>query len=153
MSSPSPSAPAPSAPALSTLPLSRRAAAVRGSAIRDLLALTARPDVISLAGGLPAPELLPRERIASAAAEALTGAGSLQYGETAGLARLRAVLAAQESERCGRVIEPAAVVVTSGSQQALDLVARAVLDPGDTVIVEDPATSAHCRPSRRRAPR
>jgi 2-aminoadipate transaminase len=117
--------------------LSRRAAAVRGSAIRDLLTLTARPDVISLAGGLPAADLLPRERIATAAAAALGDPASVQYGETAGTRVLRDVLAAHETARCGRPVGE--VVVTSGSQQALDLVARALLDPGDQVVVEDPA--------------
>jgi len=117
--------------------LSSAATAVCGSAIRDLLSLTSRPDVISLAGGLPAADLMPRERIATAAATALTDPGSIQYGETAGQPRLRAVLAAHETARCGRPVDD--VVVTTGSQQALDLVARAVLDPGDAVVVEDPA--------------
>jgi 2-aminoadipate transaminase len=117
--------------------LSTAARAVRGSAIRDLLALTARPEVISLAGGLPAADLMPRERIAAVTADVLTGPGALQYGETAGLAALRAVLAAHETARCGRPVGD--VLVTSGSQQALDLVARAVLDPGDPVVIEDPA--------------
>jgi 2-aminoadipate transaminase len=119
--------------------LSTASRAVRGSAIRDLLALTARPDVISLAGGLPAADLMPRERIAAATATALADPASIQYGETAGLARLREVLAAHETARCGRPVRAADVVVTSGSQQALDLLARAVLDPGDEVVVEDPA--------------
>lgn len=119
--------------------LSRSARAVPGSAIRDLLALAARDDVISLAGGLPAADLMPRERIAAAAATALTDPASVQYGETAGLARLREVLAAHESQRCGRPVRAADVVVTSGSQQALDLLARALVDPGDVVAVEDPA--------------
>lgn len=119
--------------------LSRRAEAVRSSAIRDLLTLTARPDVISLAGGLPAPDLLPRERIADAAAAALTDPASVQYTETAGLARLREVVAAHESARCGRTFTAAEVLVTSGSQQGLDLLARTLLDPGDAVVVEDPA--------------
>ncbi|HEY0815540.1 MAG TPA: PLP-dependent aminotransferase family protein [Pseudonocardia sp.] len=119
--------------------LARRLDAVRGSAIRDLLTLTTRPEVISLAGGLPAADLLPRERIAAAAATALTDPAAVQYAETAGIARLREAVAAHESARCGRAIGPADVVVTSGSQQALDLVARAMLDPGDAVVVEDPA--------------
>lgn len=117
--------------------LSTASRAVRGSAIRDLLALTSRPEVTSLAGGLPAADLMPRERIAAAAAAALTDPAAIQYGETAGLASLRAVLAAHETARCGREVRD--VVVTSGSQQALDLVARALLDPGDPVVVEDPA--------------
>ncbi len=118
--------------------LSHRLADVRGSAIRDLLTLTARPDVLSLAGGLPAADLLPRERIAEACAAALTDPASVQYGETAGLAQLREVVAAHESGRCGRAVEPGRVVVTTGSQQALDLLARVLLDPGDPVVVEDP---------------
>ncbi|GAA4555964.1 PLP-dependent aminotransferase family protein [Pseudonocardia xishanensis] len=121
-----------------TVTLSRRLAAVRGSAIRDLLTLTARPDVLSLAGGLPASDALPRERIAEAAARALTAPAAVQYSETAGVAGLREVVAAHESARIGRPVGPADVVVTSGSQQALDLVARALLDPGDPVVVEDP---------------
>lgn len=118
--------------------LSHRLSDVRGSAIRDLLTLTARPDVLSLAGGLPAADLLPRERIAEAAAAALGDPASVQYGETAGLARLRDVVAAHESGRCGRPVEASRVVVTTGSQQALDLLARVLLDPGDAVVVEDP---------------
>ncbi|OLT21934.1 aspartate aminotransferase [Pseudonocardia sp. CNS-139] len=119
--------------------LSARLRDVRGSAIRDLLALTARPDVISLAGGLPGTDLLPRDRVAAALATAAADPAAVQYGETAGLRRLREVLAAVEGERLGRPLAAADVVVTSGSQQALDLVARATLDPGDPVVVEDPA--------------
>jgi len=118
--------------------LSARLRDVRGSAIRDLLALTARPEVISLAGGLPGTDLLPRERIATALAAAIADPAAVQYGETAGLRPLRAVVAEHESERIGRAVATDAVVVTSGSQQALDLVARALLDPGDPVVVEDP---------------
>jgi 2-aminoadipate transaminase len=119
--------------------VSERLRAVRGSAIRDLLTLTARPEVISLAGGLPAADLLPRDRIAAAAADALTDPAAVQYGETAGLARLREAVAAHETERGTGAVRAADVVVTSGSQQALDLLARAVVDPGDAVVVEDPA--------------
>jgi 2-aminoadipate transaminase len=121
------------------VPLSARLREVRGSAIRDLLALTARPEVISLAGGLPGTDLLPRERIGAALAVAVTDPAAVQYGETAGLRRVREVVAEHESGRIGRAVDAADVVVTSGSQQALDLVARAVLDPGDPVVVEDPA--------------
>jgi 2-aminoadipate transaminase len=119
-------------------PLSRRMRDVRGSAIRDLLTLTARPDVLSLAGGLPATEALPRDRIAAAAERALRRPAAVQYGETAGLADLREALAVHESGRLGRPVGAADVLVTSGSQQALDLLARAVVDPGDAVVVEDP---------------
>ncbi|MCE0767940.1 PLP-dependent aminotransferase family protein [Pseudonocardia kujensis] len=118
--------------------LAARLAGIRGSAIRDLLTLTARDDVLSLAGGLPAADLMPRERIAAAADRALRSPAAVQYSETAGLAELREVVAAHETGRTGRAVAPADVVVTSGSQQALDLLARALLDPGDPVAVEDP---------------
>ncbi|WP_281688943.1 PLP-dependent aminotransferase family protein [Pseudonocardia thermophila] len=118
--------------------LSTRARAVRASAIRDLLTLTARPDVLSLAGGLPAADLMPRERIAAATARALTDPAHLQYSPTTGTDALRAVLAAHESERLGRPVPADRTVVTTGSQQALDLLARTLLDPGDPVVVEDP---------------
>jgi 2-aminoadipate transaminase len=118
---------------------SSRLEAVRGSAIRDLLTLTARPDVLSLAGGLPAADLLPRDRIAAAAATALGDPANAQYSATTGIASLLDVVSAHESDRCARPIAPEQVVVTTGSQQALDLLARALLDPGNPVVVEDPA--------------
>jgi 2-aminoadipate transaminase len=118
--------------------LSTRLRDVRGSAIRDLLALTARPEVISLPCGLPGTDLLPRERIATALAAAMADPAAVQYSETAGLRPLREVIAEHESERLGRAVAGEAVVITSGSQQALDLVARALLDPGDPIVVEDP---------------
>jgi 2-aminoadipate transaminase len=121
-----------------TVHLSARLRDVRGSAIRDLLALTARDDVISLAGGLPGTDLLPRERIATALATAAGDPATLQYGETVGLRRLREVLAVTEGARLGRALVRTDIVVTTGSQQALDLVARTTLDPGDAVVVEDP---------------
>ncbi|WP_072687237.1 aminotransferase-like domain-containing protein [Rhodococcus marinonascens] len=112
---------------------------LQSSAIRDLLTLTARPDVVSLAGGLPDPEIIPRERIRKEAELALADPASVQYGETTGLRRLRDVLAAREGARIGRPLEAEDVVVTHGSQQALSLLAQVLLDPGDLVIVEEPA--------------
>jgi 2-aminoadipate transaminase len=109
---------------------------VRGSAIRDLLAITERPGVISLAGGLPASELLPTERIAEAAQRALATPSVLQYGLTTGAPALREVVHARESAAIGR--DAGEVVITHGSQQALSLLAQVLLDPGDTVVVEDP---------------
>ncbi len=126
--------------------LSQRSHAVAGSAIRDLLALVDRPDVVSLAGGLPAAEAFPIERIRRATERVLSsdgpagryGPAALQYGPTQGLAVLRQTLA-ERSLDGPTSCEPDQIIITSGSQQGLDLVARALLDPGDVVAIERPA--------------
>jgi 2-aminoadipate transaminase len=113
--------------------LSARARGARSSVIRELLRLTEQPGVLSLAGGLPAPELFPTERV-RAAFETVLGARALQYAATEGAVELRAI-AARRFPAC-TVDE---VLVTTGSQQALDLIARCLLDPGDAVVVESPS--------------
>ncbi|MEV0293419.1 PLP-dependent aminotransferase family protein [Nocardia sp. NPDC050710] len=120
-------------------PLASKLSGLQSSAIRDLLKLTTRAEIISLAGGLPDAELMPRERIAKAAEGALSGTGALQYTESPGWAPLRAVLAERESARLGRVVPVDEVFVTHGSQQALSLLSEVLLDPGALVVVEDPA--------------
>lgn len=120
-----------------TVPTSARARAVTSSAIRDILAVVDRPGVLSLAGGLPAADLLDAEAVRTAVDAALARRGrlgptALQYGPTEGDGLLRELLAA----RHGVVADQ--VLVTSGAQQALDLVLRAVADPGDAVAVSDP---------------
>lgn len=122
---------------LAALPTSGLAGRVGSSAIRDLLALTERPDVISLAGGLPAPEGFPVSAIAEAAAAALAddGPAALQYGPTEGYAPLRAWVA--DRHPAGADIDQ--VLLTHGSQQAIELVARAVVGPGATIALADPA--------------
>ncbi|MFC7447618.1 PLP-dependent aminotransferase family protein [Rhodococcus daqingensis] len=107
--------------------------------IRDLLTITARPEIVSLAGGLPDPDLIPRTRIREAGAEALARPDAVQYTETAGWFGLREVIAARESAAGSRSVDPREVVVTHGSQQALSLLAQVLLDPGATVVVEEPA--------------
>lgn len=104
------------------------------SAIRDLLEHAQRPDVISLAGGLPANEALPTERLAACAASTFerSGSASLQYGTTAGEPALRELVASYEA------VHPDDLVITTGSQQALDLVARTLACPGDAAIVDAP---------------
>lgn len=117
--------------------LARRAAGVRSSAIRDLLALTASPDVLSLAGGLPAFETLPADDVAAAVAETLaTERSALQYGQTEGEGPLRAWIAAHE---LGDATATDRVLVTHGSQQALRLLVEAMIEPGDVVVVERPS--------------
>ena len=120
-------------------PLAGRARSIGGSAVRDILAVTARPEVINFAGGLPAPELFDTEGIAAAYGAVLTGtpARALQYSTTEGEPELRAALAARTSVR-GLATGPDDLLVTTGSQQALSLLATALLEPGDTVLVENP---------------
>jgi DNA-binding transcriptional MocR family regulator len=119
---------------------SRASQALRSSAVRDLLHDAHLPDMISLAGGLPAPELFDVVGIdlawQSLRDEGLL-AGALQYGRTEGQPSLRAALARWTSEQ-GCPTQPDQVLVTSGSQQGLDLVTRALVDPGDTVVTESP---------------
>ncbi|MFC9475568.1 PLP-dependent aminotransferase family protein [Nocardia sp. NPDC056952] len=123
-----------------TIPaLAGKLAGLQSSAIRDLLKLTARDDIISLAGGLPDAALMPRDRIALAAETALSDPAVLQYTESSGWPALREVIAARESAAIGRSVPVAEVFITHGSQQALSLLAEVLLDPGALVIVEDPA--------------
>ncbi|WP_338782224.1 PLP-dependent aminotransferase family protein [Streptomyces sp. DG1A-41] len=128
------------APALSPVPpLAARARSVGGSPVRDILAVTARPEVINFAGGLPAPELFDAEGIAAAyrAVLAEEPARALQYSTTEGEPVLRAALADRSTAR-GLPTGPDDLLVTTGSQQALSLLATALLEPGDTVLVENP---------------
>jgi len=112
---------------------------VRSSPVRDILALTARPGVISFAGGLPAPELFDADGLAAAFAAALRDAGrTLQYSTTEGDPELRAQVAARLTAR-GLPTEPDDVLITSGSQQALTLAAAVLIEPGDVVLVEEPS--------------
>ncbi|MFI7383338.1 PLP-dependent aminotransferase family protein [Streptomyces sp. NPDC049813] len=122
-----------------TPPLAARTTATGGSPIRDILAVTARPEVINFAGGLPAPELFDTDGIAAAFAHVLAHEPqrALQYSTTEGEPALRAALAARTTAR-GLPTDADDLLVTTGSQQALSLLATALLEPGDTVLVESP---------------
>jgi DNA-binding transcriptional MocR family regulator len=108
--------------------------------VRDLLELTERPDVISLSVGLPAAELLPLDGFRRVMAALLEEVGPplLLHSPTEGLSGFRAALSQLLVAR-GIQCSPAEVLVTSGSQQALDLVAQTFLEPGDAVVVEEPS--------------
>jgi 2-aminoadipate transaminase len=114
---------------------------VASSPVREILALTQRPGVISFAGGLPAPELFDapglREAFAAALADGAYGR-TLQYSTTEGDPALRAAIAARLGAR-GLATEADDVLITSGSQQALTLIAAVLVEPGDTVLVEEPS--------------
>jgi 2-aminoadipate transaminase len=111
------------------------------SPVRDILALTERPGVISFAGGLPAPDLFDRAGLQAAFTAVLAedcGARALQYSTTEGDPLLRRLIAQRLT---GRGLETVAedLLITSGSQQALTLVAAVLLEPGDRVLVEEPS--------------
>lgn len=118
-------------------PRSHRAGAAKTSPVRDLLALTARPEVISFAGGLPAPELFDLEGIRAAYDEVLRSPGVLQYSTSEGDPGLREVVA-QRYTADGLPTAASDLIITTGSQQGLGLLATALLDPGDTILVEEP---------------
>lgn len=111
----------------------------QSSFIREILKVTAQPEVISFAGGLPAPELFPAAELARAFSAALAGhsAQVLQYSPSEGDPRLRAALAELLTGR-GIPATAGEILLTNGSQHGLDLVAKALLDPGDAVLVENP---------------
>jgi 2-aminoadipate transaminase len=120
-------------------PIAARLRGVASSPVREILALTARPGVISFAGGLPAPELFDADGLRDAFAAALADAGrTLQYSTTEGDPGLRAAIAARLT---ARRLPTAAdeILVTSGSQQALTLAATVLIEPGDRVLVEEPS--------------
>lgn len=112
-----------------------------GSAIRELFPYLSQPGIISLAGGYPSPSLFDAEGLQDAAARALSGGGALQYGATEGMPALREALALLSRSR-GMVCSPSDLIVTTGSQQAFDLLLRIFIEPGDTVCVETPAYPA-----------
>jgi 2-aminoadipate transaminase len=116
-----------------------RTKGMRSSAMRDMMSLTERPEVISLAGGLPdtktfAPELYAK-LMAHVAAEQT--AKALQYGPTEGLAAtVRCIVEVMAAEQT--LVDPDEVLVTTGGQQVIDLVCKALLDPGDAIVAEAP---------------
>lgn len=117
----------------------QRTKRMKSSAIRELLKVTERADIISFAGGLPAPEVFPIETIATFTQQVLrdNGPQALQYSATEGYLPLRTLLAQQTSQH-GLHVTTDNLVITSGSQQALDLLGKILLDPGDLILVEEP---------------
>lgn len=116
-----------------------RTRGMTSSAIRELLKVTANPEVISFAGGLPAPEVFPVAEIEMAADRVLEehGAQALQYGTTEGHLPLRELLV-RHMGRYGIHVTPANILITSGAQQALDLIGKVFINSGDRVLTEEP---------------
>ena len=114
---------------------------LKGSEIRELLKLTAQPDIISFAGGMPAPELFPVEQMMEASRAVLeeNGRAALQYSSTEGHPRLRQQIAERMLAKNNIHTDADHILVTSGSQQGLDFSARVFLNPGDVVLLESPS--------------
>ncbi|RJG01681.1 PLP-dependent aminotransferase family protein [Noviherbaspirillum sedimenti] len=119
---------------------SRRAQKLESSAIREILKVTMRPEIISFAGGLPSPETFPVDHLRAAYDKVLTTQGkvALQYGPSDGYAPLREWVAASLSKEGARIV-PEQVLMVSGSQQALDLLGKVLIDEGSKVLVETPS--------------
>lgn len=124
---------------LHALPVADRLRGAISSPVREILALTDRPGVISFAGGLPAPELFPVREIEAACQRVLetNGARALQYGTTEGEVGLRTWLA-ETMTRPDLQVEPDNVLITNGSQQALDLIGKLFVDTDSCVMTEAP---------------
>lgn len=124
--------------ALHTSPwvLSARAEKMNPSVLRELLKVTERPGIISFAGGLPSPKTFPVEEFAAACAKVLRddAAAALQYAASEGYGPLREMVAAA----LPWPVDPAQVLITTGSQQGLDLVAKVLIDQGSRILVETP---------------
>jgi 2-aminoadipate transaminase len=116
-----------------------RTLGMKSSAMREMMALTERPDVISLAGGLPDTSTFPPELFAKLMAQvAAEGtARALQYGPTEGMAAtVESIVDVMATE--GTTIDPSEVIVTTGGQQVIDLVCKTLIDPGDVIVAEAP---------------
>ena len=123
-------------PETRTWTLARRAARMNPSVIREILKVTEKPGIISLAGGLPSPKTFPVSAFAAASAAVLAndGTAALQYAASEGFAPLREAIAAFLPWD----VDPEQVLITTGSQQALDLIAKVLIDEGSRILVETP---------------
>ena len=117
----------------------RRTQGMKSSAMRDLMAITARPEVITLAGGLPDTSCFPAEDVAALMTRVATDASAraLQYGPTDGMDDLKACIVQVMAEE-GMDVGADELLVTTGGQQVIDLVCKALIDPGDVVVAEGP---------------
>jgi DNA-binding transcriptional MocR family regulator len=118
----------------------KRTEILKRSEIREILKITQRPEVISFAGGLPAPELFPVEEMKHIAVKVLKDSGSqaLQYSTTEGFEPLRQKIAARMNAKFKTIVQPNNVLITSGSQQALDFSGKLFINTGDVVLCESP---------------
>ena len=119
--------------------LAQRAHKMNPSVIREILKVTERPGIISFAGGLPSPDTFPIQamREASERVLSLDGRAALQYASSEGLPQLREWVS-HDLQKQGMQVSPDQVLITTGSQQGLDLVAKVLIDAGSKILVETP---------------
>ena len=118
----------------------RRVQNVPQSFVREILKVASNPGIISFAGGLPNPSLFPVKELEACSATAFQkfGRQALQYASTEGLYPLREFIANRYKKRHKLDVSPEQILITNGSQQALDLIAKLFINPGDKVVVERP---------------
>ena len=118
----------------------QRFAKVEPSFIREILKVAMNPDVISFAGGLPNPAFFPHEALAEASTKVLQNHsnGALQYAATEGFAPLRQYIADRYFQQYGMQVSPDNILITNGSQQALDLLGKVLVNEGDNLLIEEP---------------
>ncbi len=120
----------------------KRIQGIESSFVRDILKLATQKDIISFAGGLPEADLFPTGRFAKAAQEILTNPKTakvaLQYGESTGFTPLKEIIAKTYKIKDNLDIDPNLIIITTGSQQALDLIGKTLLNEGDEVLLERP---------------
>ena len=118
-----------------------RMSKIEGSAIRELLKLTAKPEIISFAGGAPAPELFPIEEMKKVSVAVLEEQGkvALQYATTEGYLPLREKIAERMNRVSNTNVGPDDILITSGSQQGLDFSGKTFIDKGDVILCESPS--------------
>ncbi len=114
---------------------------IKASDVRELLKLTARPEIISFAGGLPAPELFPVADLKAAMDAVMDecGTAALQYGVTEGPKHLRDQIADRLAAKNNIITDADHLILTAGSQQGLDFIGKLFLNPGDVVVLESPS--------------
>lgn len=124
-----------------TVKLAERMSNLKASEIRELLKLTEEPDIISFAGGLPAPELFPIEKLKGIAENVIENEGrfALQYSTTEGYKALRRIIAQQRMTNAKVKVTEDDILITNGSQQGLDFSGRVFLDKDDVIICESPS--------------
>lgn len=124
-----------------SIKFAKRTECMKGSEIRELLKLTQQPDIISFAGGMPAPELFPVEGMKKASAEVMDESGriAMQYSTTEGFPALRQKICDRMKAKNNIDSKVEDILITNGSQQGLDFSGRVFLDEGDVVLMESPS--------------